>query len=277
MDERKYAVVTGAASGLGRAMAVELARRGWHVALCDVNAAGSEETLQQVRAAGGQGQVEALDVTSVEAWQSLRDRLQGQWPRIDVLINNAGVGVGGEVGALSLDDWHWIIDINLYGAVYGCHTLVPWMKQNPRGGHIVNVASMAAIVSAPGMAAYNMTKAAMVSLSETLYGELKPYNIGATAVCPAFVPTNILKHGRFHTAEQRRAAEALMSQAKATPEDVAKRVTRAIERGELYVFVPGVAGFFWRLKRLMPRTVLKLISHRQTKTAAAVDSLAVKA
>jgi NAD(P)-dependent dehydrogenase (short-subunit alcohol dehydrogenase family) len=265
MPDRKHAIVTGAASGLGRAIAVELARHGWHVAICDLNDAGSQETLTLVRTAGGDGQVEHLDVTSPDQWAELRDRLMAQWPALDVLVNNAGVGLGGDVGQVPLADWHWIININLYGAIYGCHTLVDWLKQNPAGAHIVNIASMAAIVSAPGMAPYNITKAGMLSFSETLYGELKPYNIGVTGVCPAFVPTNILSNGRFCTPQQRKAADRLMSQSRATPEDVARRVVRAITRRQLYVFVPAVASVFWRLKRLMPRTVLNLIAGRQKR------------
>lgn len=270
MQSKKHAIVTGAASGLGRAICVELARNGWHIALCDLNQAGSLETLTLVRQAGGDGQVEHLDVTSPDAWQALRDKLQNTWPALDLLVNNAGVGVGGDVGKLPLDDWHWIININLYGAIYGCHTLVDWMKQNARGAHIVNIASMAAIVSAPGMAPYNVTKAGMVSFSETLFGELAPFNIGATAVCPAFFPTNILHSGRFQTAQQRKMADRMMSQSRATAEQVARRVMRAIERKQLYVFVPAVASVFWRLKRLMPKTVLRMIARRQARESAAV-------
>ena len=268
MQPTKHAIVTGAASGLGRAVAVELARHAWHVAICDVNDSCSQETLALARQAGGSGQVEHLDVTKPDEWRALGEKLAAAWPQLDLLVNNAGVGVSGEVGQLPLEDWHWIININLYGAIYGCHTLIDWMKKNPHGAHIVNIASMAAIVSAPGMAPYNITKAGMVSFSETLYGELKPHNIGVTAVCPAFFPTNILNNGRFQKPEQRKMADRLMSQSRATADQVAKRIMRAITRRQLYVFVPTVASVFWRLKRLMPKTVLKLIARRQAKAAA---------
>ena len=209
MHAKRYAIVTGAASGLGRALAVELGRRGWHVAMADVNDAGAGETLELVRQAGGDGQTEHLDVTSPRPGQRSAKSCKAAWPRLDLLVNNAGVGCAGNVGELPLDDWRWIININLYGAIYGCHAMIDWMKQNPRGAHIVNIASMAAIMSAPGMAPYNVTKAGMLSLSETLCGELKPYNIGVTGVCPAFFPTNILKNGRFHKPDQRRVANTL--------------------------------------------------------------------
>jgi len=270
MNSQKCAIVTGAASGLGRAISLELARHGWHIALADVNEAGSEETLTLVRQAGGDGQVEKLDVTDADAWLALREKLKPVWPSLDLLVNNAGVGVAGQVGELPLDDWRWIININLYGAIYGCHTMIEWMKENPRGAHIVNIASMAAIASAPGMAPYNITKAGMLSFSETLWGELRPHNIGVTGVCPAFFPTNIINSTRFQTEEQRKLADRLMGTSRATADDVAKRIMRAIDRKQLYVFVPAVSSIFWRLKRLMPITVLKLIGRRQAKEAAAV-------
>ena len=230
MEAKRYAIVTGAASGLGRALSNQLAQRGWHMALADINDAGSRETLDLVRHAGGDGQIEHLDVTQPEAWQAPARNARGSWPALDLLVNNAGVGCAGNVGELPLDDWRWIININLYGAIYGCHTMIEWMKQNPRGAHIVNIASMAAIVSAPGMAPYNVTKAGMLSLSETLSGELKPHNISVTGVCPAFFPTNILENGRFHKPDQRQMANTLMSHSHATADQVAEKILRAVDR-----------------------------------------------
>jgi NAD(P)-dependent dehydrogenase (short-subunit alcohol dehydrogenase family) len=269
MKKDGCAIVTGAASGLGRAIAVELGRRGWRVALADIDAAGSQQTLDLVEQAGGQGQVERLDVTSPGEWAALRTKLESVWPGLDLLVNNAGVGVGGEVGKLPLEDWQWIININLYGAIYGCHTMIDWMRRNPRGAHIVNIASLAAVVSAPGMAPYNVTKAGMLSFSETLYGELKPHQIGVTGVCPAFFPTNIVRSGRFQSPAQRNMAARLMSGSNVTAEHVAQRILRAMDRKRLYVFVPAIAGIFWRIKRLMPVTLLNFIARRNTKEAAA--------
>ena len=268
MNETKYALITGAGSGLGRALSVALAQRGWHIAITDVNDAGSEETLRLVRQAGGDGRVEHLDVTQVDQWQALRERLQADWPRLDLVVNNAGVGVGGEVGQLSLEDWQWIVNINLWGVIYGCHTMVAWLKANPGGAHIVNIASMAAIVSAPSMAPYNVTKAGVLSLSETLYGELLSHNVGVTCVCPSFFPTSIVKSGRFQGDAQREVATKLMADSKCTAEHVAQQILRAIDRRQLYLTVPREATFFWRLKRLMPLRVLKLIASRNLDGAA---------
>jgi NAD(P)-dependent dehydrogenase (short-subunit alcohol dehydrogenase family) len=272
MDPQRTAIVTGAASGLGRSIAVALGRRGWRVALADVNDAGSEETLTLVRQAGGDGQVEHLDVTSWEAWRGLRDKLRETWPRLDLLVNNAGVSMGGDVGQLPLEDWEFIININVYGPIYGCHTMIDWMKLNSRGAHIVNVASLAAIASAPGMAAYNVTKAGVLALSETLYSELKPHNIGVTVVCPDFFATNICHAARFQTNEQKRLAHQLMKETKLSADDVAARVMRAIDRKRLYVFVPTLADLIWRLKRLMPVVALNIVARHFAKKYEALPA-----
>ncbi len=272
MDPKRHVIITGSASGLGRALAVEMGHRGWHIALADVDDAGNQETLELVRSAGGSGQTEHLDVTSVDAWKALHDKLHATWPALDILVNNAGVGCAGNVGELPLEDWRWIIDINLYGAIYGCHTMTPWMKQNTRGAHIVNIASMAAIVSVPGMAPYNVTKAGVLSLSETLSGELRPHKIAVTGVCPSFFQTNILENGRFHKPDQRQVANTIMSHAHVSADAIAKKIMRAIDRKRLYVFAPAVAGLFWRLKRVMPRSILRFVAHNYRSRLAAAEA-----
>lgn len=260
MQTRRNAIITGAASGLGRAFALRLARDRWNIAICDINDAGSEETLRLVRSFGGDGHVERLDVSRIEQWSALSDRLRAKWQELDLLVNNAGVAGAGNVGEFSLENWHWIININLWNGIYGCHTFVDWLKSNPRGAHIINTASMAAVASAPGMAGYNVSKAGMVSLSETLYSELKPANVGVTVVCPSFFPTNLLKDGRFHTPDLKELAEKAFAQATFTAEHVADRAIRAMQRKQLYVMEPASARFQWRFKRLLPERFLDKVA-----------------
>ncbi|HXY34219.1 MAG TPA: SDR family NAD(P)-dependent oxidoreductase [Planctomycetaceae bacterium] len=259
-QQRKTGLITGAASGLGRAIALRLARDGWNLCLADVNDTGNEETLQLVRQAGGDGFVEHLDVREIDAWQDLRERLRERWPRLDLLVNNAGVAGSGRVGEYSIENWHWIVDVNLWNGINGCHTFVEWLKANPRGGHIINTCSLAAIASAPTMAAYNVTKAGMLALSETLYGELLPYNVGVTAVCPSVFRTNLLDRSRWCQPEERRLFEKGFAEAKMTAEHVADAAIRAMHRKQLYVMEPFEARFNWYLKRLNPTWFLRKVS-----------------
>ena len=265
-SSRRNAIITGAASGLGRALALRLVRDGWNIAICDINRAGGEETLQLVRGAGGDGHVEHLDVSKIDEWSALSERLRTMWQRLDLLVNNAGVAGAGDVGEFSLDNWHWILNINLWNGIYGCHTFVDWLKANPSGAHIINTASMAGMASAPGMGGYNVSKAGMVSLSETLYAELLPAGVGVTVICPAFFPTNLLKEGRFHTPDWKRLAEKAFAESKFTADDVAESAIKAMQRKQLYVVEPASARFHWRFKRLLPQRFLtkvaKLVGRR---------------
>ncbi len=259
-EKRRNAVVTGAASGLGRALAVRLARDGWCIAVCDIDEIGSQETMAQVRAAGGEGRGEYLDVSQRGQWRALRERLQADWPQLDLLANNAGVAGAGEVGEFPLEDWQWVLDVNLRSGIYGCHTFVEWLKQNPQGAHIINTASMAAIESAPPTAAYNVTKGALVSLSETLYAQLLPHNVGVTVVCPASFPTNLNKSLRATGEHWRNLLERLTDQSTMTATDVAERAVRAMRRKQLYVMLPRSARWRWYLKRLAPQSFLRGVS-----------------
>lgn len=263
----RNAIITGSASGLGRALALRLARDGWRMALVDVNEAGSAETLKLARAAGGDGFTHRMDVAQPEAWQHLHDLLRGQWSSLDLLVNNAGVAGSGEVGKYSLDDWHWILGINLNAGIYGCHYFIPWLKENARGANIINTASLAAMAAKPGMAGYNVTKAGMLSLSETLYGELKAYKIGVTVVCPAFFQTNLLNDGRLEKFDRDMAAK-MMKSAPFTAEDVANEAVRAMRAGQLYVVMPRYGRRFWRLKRWFPNYICNMLAKEWVKQLA---------
>jgi NAD(P)-dependent dehydrogenase (short-subunit alcohol dehydrogenase family) len=271
-NQRKTGLITGAASGLGRAIAVRLARDGWNLALADVNDEASEETLRLVRQAGGDGFVEHLDVRNIEEWQSLRERLRAQWSQLDLLVNNAGVAGSGRVGEYSIENWHWIVDINLWNGINGCHTFVDWLKANPQGAHIINTCSLAAIVSAPTMAAYNVTKAGMLTLSETLYSELLPHNVGVTALCPSVFRTNLLDKSRWSQPEERKLFEKGFAQTKMTADYVADAAIRAMQRKQLYVLVPFESRFNWYLKRLAPTWLLRKVSRMfESQLQAAAD------
>lgn len=271
-DQQRLAIVTGAASGLGRAFALQLAAAGWHVAVCDIDLAQADETLSLIRQTGGCGQVEPLDVTRLESWQELRSRLQSDWTSLGLLVNNAGVGMAGEVGATSIEDWRWIVDSNLWGTIYGCHAMLEWLQANPHGAHIINVSSAAAFQSAPPTAAYNVTKGAILSLSETLYAQLRRRNVGVTVVCPSSFPTNINKTLRVAGPHWRELLESLEQQAGLTADDVAASALRGMRRKWLYVVVPGSVRIQWYLKRLTPQWFLDGVARAVYRSAEAILS-----
>jgi NAD(P)-dependent dehydrogenase (short-subunit alcohol dehydrogenase family) len=256
----RTAIVTGTASGLGRAIAVRLARDGWHLALADVNGEGNRETLALVESAGGTGRIEQLDVADAEGWQSMIARLRADWPRLDLLVNNAGVASSGHVGEHTLEDWHWMVEINLFGVIHGCHFALPWLKANPNGGHIVNVASVAAVMCAPSMAAYNVTKAGVVALSETLHGELLTSSVRVTVVCPGFVETNLLEKARYRSQAMREYSARAMKSSPLSAARLANDVVRAMRKKRLYVFLPAMARRQWWFKRLVPQFYLNRIA-----------------
>lgn len=258
--DKKYAIVTGAGSGLGRAFCLRLASEGWHVGVTDVDLAAAEKTCATLAELGGSGQAELLDVTSYEAWQGLIDRLRSEWPQLDLLVNNAGRCGAGEVGESSLDAFQAVVDVNLYGVLYGCQAAVPWLKASAPGGHLVNVASVFGLVAAPTMAAYNTSKAAVVALSETLYGELRPLGVGVTVVAPGFFASELVKQGHFATDEQRRLAEVYVDNAQITADEVVEHAMRAIRRQQLYVVLGSKARWIWRLKRWMPARFARMIA-----------------
>lgn len=252
-DTTRYAVVTGAASGLGRAIAVRLARDGWRLALADLNTAGCEETRGLVEQAGSSAQIESLDVRDEQQWLALRARLQQEWPQCDLIVNNAGVVASGAVQETPVADWDWLLSINLRGVILGCHTFVPWLKENRQRSYVLNMASIAGLLAPARMGAYNVAKAGVVSLSETLYVELKRHNIGVTVVCPWFVKTNLLDTGRFADPKEKAGGALFMDRSRLTPERVADYAIRRMYRGKLY----AVAGFesrqIWLMKRHFPQ------------------------
>ncbi len=265
-SETNYAVVTGGGSGLGRALCLRLAADGWTIAVCDRNEQTAQETCRLVEQAGGRAEAHLLDVTEPTQWLALRERLQAEWSRLDLLANNAGVSAGGEAAAMCLDDWQFVLDVNLYGPILGCQTFIPWLIENPGRGHILNTASLAGLISAPGMGPYNVSKAGVVALSETLYSELKRKGVGVTVLCPGFFATNLLTDGRFPAEAYRKVGRAYMDQSRFTADDVARLAIRAMHRKRLYVVHDYRARALWRLKRLAPASFHRLVTRLYHRT-----------
>jgi len=257
--EKATAVVTGGASGLGRAFCEELGRRGARVIVSDVNREGADETAASVESLGGQARVEVCDVREPGQLESLAKAADEWLGATDLLVNNAGVAVSGPMGDVTLEDWKWQIDINLWGVIYGCHFWTPRMKARGHG-HIINVASAAGLLALPEMAPYNVAKAGVVALSETLHGELKASGIKVTALCPTFFRTNIVESARGPTAgEARDAVHRVMDKSKIQAPDVARLSLEAVHRGKLYCVPMRDGRVSWRVKRMAPNGFYGLI------------------
>jgi NAD(P)-dependent dehydrogenase (short-subunit alcohol dehydrogenase family) len=261
----RVGVVTGAASGIGRETALELARRGADLAICDVDEPGLEQTAQQVRQMGRRVLQSRVDVASAEQMRDFADRTYAELERVDVLVNNAGIGVGGFFVDVPLEEWETILGINLKGVIHGCYFFVPRMIEAGNAGHIVNIASMAAYVANPGMSAYAATKFGVLGLSESLRGELAMHGIGVTAVCPGLINTPIVSSGHVYgssaTPENRERAIQMFEKRNYGPERVARGILKAIQknRGVAPIAVEAWVGYW--LKRLFPWLVAAFGRH----------------
>jgi NAD(P)-dependent dehydrogenase (short-subunit alcohol dehydrogenase family) len=250
----KIAAVTGAASGLGRAMALAFADEGMHVALGDV--ADTSDTFAQVEKRGVSAISMRLDVSKaaeVEAFAQLIDRELGG---VQLVCNNAGVSPLAPAWEMSLGDWHWIMGVNLWGMIHGVRSFVPRLLARNEG-HVVNTASVAGLISPPGTAAYNVTKHAVVALSETLYHDLRERQsaVGVSVLCPAYVPTGIADSERNRPAnveatprtKETLAREAMLRKAvtsgRLSADDVARAVVEAVKEERFYVLThPRIKG-----------------------------------
>jgi len=255
-SHQAQAVVTGAGSGIGQALAIELAARGGQVLCSDIDEAAAHRTKHLIEDQGGRATVSRCDVSELAHVQQLAEDANDWFGGPPTLvINNAGVGAGGQaIGRTPIEDWDWTLGINLWGPIYGCHVFAPLLRERNRGG-IINVASAASFGAAPGMAAYNVSKAGVLSLSETLAAELAGTKVAVTVLCPTFVKTNILESGRI-TSDSVRAARTLMRFGMSS-QRVARITLNANDHGRLYALPQLDAKVGWQIKRAAPATYTK--------------------
>jgi NAD(P)-dependent dehydrogenase (short-subunit alcohol dehydrogenase family) len=259
------AVITGAGSGLGRALALDLATRDASLIVSDIVLSSAEETAELVRQQGARAEAVRCDVTDRDAMFALVDETEKRLGGIDFIANNAGVAVGGLFDEISIEDWRWAVDINLWGVIYGCQAAVPKMKAQGRG-YILNVASAAGLLAPPAMSAYNVTKAGVVSLSETLYAEYKTQGIHVAVLCPTFFRTNIVDAGRGATTNKEDAQIIRwMDRSKVQAPDVAKAAIDSVRDGKLYVQPMRDGRIAWRLKRTSPQRFYDSMSRAHQK------------
>jgi short-subunit dehydrogenase len=246
------AFITGAASGLGLELATQLAKANWQLGITDLREGPLEEASRHLQANGAVGvRSFCFDVGDRQAFEKAAGEYLEWSGGIDLLINNAGVGDGGEFHDYRLEDWEWLMQINFMGVVYGCHFFVPRMRTQ-RSGRIVNIASAAGFANGPGMSAYNASKAAVRSLSETLRYELAEKEVTVSVVMPTFFKTNVMQFARGPQSARNFAAK-MIDRSNLEAKDVAREILARALKGEPEIVLPQKARRLFLIKRLFPR------------------------
>ncbi len=256
----RRAFVTGAASGLGRALCRQLAADQWTLCMADIDGTGLQEAADEIEQQGGTAHPVDLDVSEAAAVQAIADAFAGEVGGIDLVINNAGVGAGGAFTESTLDDWRHVVDVNLMGVVHGCHAFAEALQAED-GGHLINIASIAAVAAAPRMSVYNTTKAGVLALSETLYSEWHDAGVHVAVALPHFFATNIADTMRGPEAD-RHLAERLMDQSDASADEVARYILDQAGRDRVHITYPFKAKVIWHWKRLLPTHYLNTMIDR---------------
>lgn len=263
----RVVVVTGAARGLGRDVSLAFAKRGARLVLGDVDGDALERTRSELESMGCLTYAQLVDVSKPEQFGEFCESAYREMGRVDVLVNNAGVALGGALEDVSLSDLQWIVGINLWGVIHGCHFFYPRMIAQGGGGHIVNIASAAALGPLPVLSAYCSTKSGVLAFSETLRGEAAHHGIGVSVVCPGFISSNITSSARIRSCTYRSTPEQFAEKVddffkrlNLPPGRVTDAVIRSVERNKGIVrvgFETYLADFTHRISPRLSGLVLR--------------------
>lgn len=267
--ENKVAAITGAGSGIGRALARELASRGCHLALADINAAGLEETRQALASYGVRISTEVVNVAEREQVHAWADKVVAEHGKVNLVFNNAGVAHAGTVEGSEYEEYEWITNINFWGVVYGTKAFLPHIKASGEG-HVVNVSSVFGLFSQPGMSAYNATKFAVRGFTESLRQELDMEGgaVSASCVHPGGIKTNIARTARMNdslakvTGQNANAARQQFNDQllRTTPDKAAQVIIRGVERDARRILIGADAHAIDVMLRLLPVWYQKVVT-----------------
>lgn len=266
LQRGNVAAITGAGSGIGRALALALAKEGCELALSDVNEAGLQETAQQAQACGVRVHVQKLDVADRDAVYQWADTVVSHFGKVNLIFNNAGVSLSETVESMGYDNFEWLMNINFWGVVYGTKAFLPYLKQSG-DGHIINISSVFGIIGVPTQSAYNAAKFAVRGFTESLREEMaiSGYPVQVTCVHPGGIKTNIVRSsrigdvGKMGPSEKNKAAKQFDAMARTSPEDAARIILDGVRNNVPRVLIGLDARVIDTVQRLLPTGYQKLL------------------
>ena len=262
--KNKVVVITGAGSGIGRATALAFAKEGAVLVIADKDEQRLKTVQGEIQSLGAKALIKPTDVSDKEQVRQLSEFVIRELGRVDILHNNAGVSVGGRIEDTPLEDWEWLLGINLWGVIYGVHYFLPSMIKQ-RGGHIVNTSSVLGLAATPATGTYSTAKFAVTGLGEALRPEVRKYGIGVTTVCPGLINTRIVADGRLKTKDDSRSRKenvvAYFKNHGKPPELVAKAILNAVRKDRAVVPVGGDARMYWYIKRISQRLFNRIMNY----------------
>lgn len=262
----KKVLITGAGSGLGKALALRYASQGDEVCVADVNLQTAKEVVDQISQSDGNAFACACDITQQSDVDYLVCQLRERWGSTDVLVNNAGVATAGALETESMEQWQWVVDINVLGHVRMTKAILPLLRDSKhQDKSVINIASQAGLTSAPGMGSYSVTKAAMVSYSETAYLELVHEGIHVSAVCPAFFDTNLNSSLRTSDAGMQGVVTKLIKKSGVSADLIAEKIIDGVKAKKFLIITHKEGLKAYRLKRFLPIERYLKIVIKQTK------------
>jgi NAD(P)-dependent dehydrogenase (short-subunit alcohol dehydrogenase family) len=259
----KRAFITGGGGSLGKAFAKHLGKDGWTIGITDISDTALNEAKREVEVAGGSCLTYRFDVSDKIAYKAAFDDFVSKNGGLDLIINNAGVGDGGLLGEYELDKWEWITGINQMAVIYGTHYAAQVMKKQ-RSGHILTISSLAAVACMPNMSMYNVTKAAVLALSESIYAELKPFGINVSVAMPEFFRSNIMQLAKGD-ASAVTIGKKKIEKAPFTPEEVADTILVQAGSGTFYILHPAKAKIAFLFRNWFPNLFLSYKLKQFTK------------
>ena len=261
----KVSIVTGAGSGIGRALAEELSCRESIVILADINSQQINEVAEAIAASGYQAQALPVDVSNYDAVKKLVNDTVAQHGRLDYIFNNAGIAVGGEVRDCAIDDWRNVLDVNLNGVIYGIDSAYPIMVKQGFG-HIINTASIEGLLPFPGPASYVASKHGVVGLSNALRIEGADLGVKVSVVCPGYIKTAIFRSAKLIKIDREKMLDLLPERLGITPEKCASMILRGVERNKAIIVVTGFAKVLWLLQRISPGLIRWMMGRNLKKS-----------